>query len=206
MRADPRQPEWSPSGAQAPDSATYRDEACGQREIVVQRAVNVPGESEPVIVSMSIAVPHLPYVNMLDPRGNVCPVVVSNNRVAMQPSISYRTALLAHWRRKGWVRWDYLPAGSYELEPAQFNMTAEQWALRREEIRKERLTRASVESEAYQVKGADKDLAEAIKGNTEALARILDRVLAGQASSPLAAEPPPPGKPGRGRGADAGTG
>lgn len=174
---DPCQPLWAPSGKQDQDSVLYTESDCGQREVRVPRAVNVPGRREPVIVNHTIAVPHLPFVNMLDPRGNVCTVVVSNNRVARQASVSYRTSLLAHLRSLGWVRWDFLPEGSIEFEPRQYGLTPEQWLEKREELRAQRDATTQVEARAYEVKAGDKDLLKAIEGNTEALARILDKVL-----------------------------
>lgn len=181
---DPCQPAWTPSGQQDQDSATYKDTECGQRELRVQQAVNVPGRREPVIITKTIAVPHLPYVNMLDPSGNVCAVVVSNNRVARQSSVSYRTSFLGHLRSQGWVRWDFLPEGSLEFEPRQHGLTPDQWAAKREELREQRLASAHVAAQAYQVKSGDKDLLKALEGNTEALARILDKVVQQQGGAP----------------------
>lgn len=199
LEPNPLQPPWAPSGTQDVDSATYHESACGQRELRVAQAVNVPGRREPVIVHRTIAVPHLPYVNMLDPRGNVGPVVIGNNRVARQGSVSYRSAILNNHRREGWVRWDFLPSGSLEIEPAQFGLSPEQWAEKREQMRDERMAAASVEAKAYEIQGGsdNKDLIDALKGNNEALARVLDKVVeqlhAGvhaQAQAPVPPVPP----------------
>jgi hypothetical protein len=192
LEPNPLQPPWTPSGTQDVDSATYHESACGQRELRVAQAVNVPGRSQPVIVHRTIAVPHLPYVTMLDPRGNICPVVVGNNRVARQGSVSYRSAILNNHRREGWVRWDYLPSGSLEIEPAQMGLSPEQWAEKRVELRDERAAATALEAKAYEVQSGDKDVLEALKGNTEALTRLLDKVLLQGGPSK------------RGKGADAG--
>lgn len=177
LAPDPCQPPWTPSGVQGDDSATYMDKECGNRELSVPKAVMVNGS--PVVIAIAISIPHLPYVNMLDPRGNVLAVPIANNRVARQGSVSYRMGLLSHLRSRKWVRWDYVPEGGMEFEPAQVGLSPDEWGVRREELRKERELAARTEAQAYSVKAGDKDLVEAIKGNNEALTRVLDRLVSG---------------------------
>jgi len=181
------QPSWTPTGSQDKTSTTYdvdNGASPGQREIVVRRQVVEDGI--PVTLEDEAALPHLPYVNMLDPSGNVCQVVVSGNRVRAQPSPTLHLAQMRSKHRKGWVLWDWSPKD----EPAQVEAkTAEGWAVARERMRKERMAKAKATSKQFETVTRD-NMAEALKkigDNGDVLNRFMADLAAGRIPSELKA-------------------
>lgn len=161
------QPKWTQGGKEADstEAIVYRvskGEQCGQRII----GVNDEG--------VEVSIPHCPYVNMLDPSGNVCPVVTSPNRDIVQADQKYRYVTVTVRQRKGWVIWDYDPSVHY-------GVTAAQWVERREELQAQRQQAAKKSSARYNAMTNDRvsELLAVVADDHKTMARVVSLLEAG---------------------------
>jgi hypothetical protein len=161
---DPHQPRWSQTGKEAgsADAIVYRGEACGQR---------IVGTTDE---GVEVSIPHCPFINMLDPDGNVCAVVISTNRDLVQADQKYKHVTVTVRLRKGWVIWDHDPT-------VHFGMTADQWTERRDALKAERLAKAQKKSARFRAMTNDKmqDLLSSVADNQKLLARVVAKLEAG---------------------------
>lgn len=167
---DPKlQPPWSQTGKAHREvgPCVYSD-----RNPPGQRIIGQTDEGT------EVSVPHLPYINMMDPAGNVCAVPIGTNRDLLELDEKYRRVTLAIRARKGWVVWDY----DSQLHP---KFTQAEWEAERERLRAQRAAKRA--KEAAKFKNLDQErlnkVIEAANASVESgaattklLSQILDRL------------------------------
>lgn len=158
------QPKWTQTGKTpgSHESIVYRSdrgEQCGQRVVGI-----TPDGVE-------ASVPHCPYINMLDPAGNVCAVVVSPNRDLAQADQRYRHVAVTIKQRKGWQVWDY-------DRNMHLGFTEEAWNVEREKMRDTRRAGAARASARFNGMGNDKvaTLLETVANDHAAIAKVVARL------------------------------
>jgi hypothetical protein len=161
---DQWQPPWTQTGKEAgsKDAILYRTE---KGEQAGQRVIGINDEG------VEVSVPHLPYLNMLDPSGNVCAVAYSTNRDLVQADQKYRHVTITVRLRKGWVVWDYDAT-------AHMGMSREEWYAKREVEQAKRKAKAKKHSARFDAMTNDKttQLLEAVAGNQKLMAELLGKL------------------------------
>jgi hypothetical protein len=164
---NPFQPPWKQTGKEAgtKDAILYRTE---KGEQAGQNVVAVTDEG------VEVSVPHVPYINMLDPSGHVCPMLISTNRDLMQADQKFRHVSMTIRQRKGWVIWDYDPM-------VHMGMTAQEWDTKRQAERERRKAKAAKQSARFNAMTNDKmaELLGACADNQKLLSRVVAKLEAG---------------------------
>jgi hypothetical protein len=120
---------------------------------------------------VEVSIPHCPYINMLDPDGNVCAVVISPNRDMAQMDQRYKNVTVTVRQRKGWKVWDY-------DSNLHMGYTEPQWADLREKLRESRRAAAARKSARFNAMGNDRvsELLAAVANDQAAIARLMARL------------------------------
>lgn len=164
---DPLQPPWTQTGKEvgSQDAIVYR---VSKGEQAGQRVIGTTEEG------VEVSIPHQPYINMLDPSGNVCPVVISTNRDLVQADQKYRHVTVTVRTRKGWLVWDY-------DRTVHIGMTPEEWAEKRLVEQEQRRVRARKASARFDRMTNDKmaDVLSSVADNQKLLAKVVQRLEAG---------------------------